>query len=141
MKRVLVLMTGLVVALAGMLVAPAEKSYAAQDFYGPASFTTEDGKWDGNITVDSTYRTVRLTIDQNLMRIYKATDIPKPWSPASLTARLCSASSGNCTSFKTFGSSRTITFTNMLPAKYYIDIRDPWTDSYAVGKISARTEK
>lgn len=77
-------------------------------------FTTYDGKWDG---------TVYATTDDANFRIWvTAVD----WIERDLITRLCSATSGSCTSYKGFSDYTGFAeFYNMKPGKYYIDIAHP----------------
>lgn len=77
-------------------------------------FTTGDGEWDSGYTSSSS------TPDNVDVVI---TD----WGSQDwLKVRLCSASSGNCTGFKTIKNTpygNSATFTNMAPGTYYGDVQ------------------
>jgi hypothetical protein len=75
---------------------------------GPYKFATGDGEWDGKLKVRNGYN-IRFEI-QNLNR------------PIKVSVRLCSASTGNCTSFKNIDSPGSVMFNNMVGGTYYGDI-------------------
>jgi hypothetical protein len=94
--------------------------------FGPDSFATEDGKYE--LTIKTTLVQKNVTIGVfDLYRVNRnsgaVTSMNGDFSP--LSVRLCSASTGNCTAFKSFWQvNDTAIFTNMKPATYYVDIRD-----------------
>lgn len=89
--------------------------------YGPYNFKTNDGKWDGKLSVPPGGADVTVTV-RNLN--YYGDPI----------VRLCNASTGNCTGFGPLTQPRlTRTFTNMLPGSYYGDV---FTGSTSSGTIT-----
>ncbi|WP_124728390.1 hypothetical protein [Staphylospora marina] len=118
----------------------APSAYAHKDF-GPASWQTEDGKWELTITTDS----VDNDVDINTWDIYRvniATGQSTRYHGQYLSARLCNASTGNCTAYKNLDDPLVhdvwgATFTNMKPGTYHVDIRDSESGYYYKGMIRA----
>ena len=126
MKKVLSVMGFLVLSIV-IMFGPSEKASAAgyDDYY----FSTNDGRWDGTFTVQTYGNKVLLAID------YYGGEL---WTnPAGLylnisdvKARLCNASSGNCTGYKAltpYGSAAQVSWTNMIPGTYRLDIVEPYS--------------
>jgi hypothetical protein len=82
---------------------------AFADYYGPYKFATGDGEWDGKSKVRNGGN-VRFEI-QNYQH-----------NSVKVSVRLCSASTGNCTSFKNIDSPGSVMFNNMGGGTYYGDI-------------------
>lgn len=119
------------------------QAYAYTQF-GPASWRTEDGKYELTLKTTSTDNDVTVVI-WDLYRVSYSTGKAVPYWTEELKVRLCNASTGNCTSFKNltdplghsaFGAD----FTNMKPATFYVDIRDPDPGYYYKGLIRATVQ-
>ncbi|GGE10724.1 hypothetical protein GCM10011571_10050 [Marinithermofilum abyssi] len=112
----------------------------ADTSYGNTWFATEDGKWDKTIATTTTDTNVRITLG-DLWRVNKSTGeriyYASDFLP--LDGRLCSASTGNCTSYKSFNDPTFgyIPFTNMKPGTYYLDVIDYETGYTYEGYVSA----
>ncbi|NMH70483.1 hypothetical protein HF072_17020 [Bacillus sp. RO3] len=124
MKKIIVVLT-LVLALT---FAGVSSALAA------TSFNTEDGRYEMSLTTTSSKNDVKITVS-NLVELHYA-GYESSASGTQLQARLCSASTGNCTGYQTMGGNTT-TFTNMIPSTYYVDIRDVMSSSSISGKVSA----
>jgi hypothetical protein len=96
---------------------------SAATFYGPYSFVTGDGQWDGKFTARSGNNVTVSTYD------YGSSD--------SLKVRLCRVG-GGCTIYKlTTSVERSQTFTNMVAGTYYGDVAKVDNPSRQVkGKIA-----
>jgi hypothetical protein len=108
--------------------------------YGETWFATEDGKWDKTIKTTSTDNDVRIKLG-NLWKVNKSTGnsifYASDYLP--LEGRICNASTGACTGYKSFNGSDfgAITFTDMKPGTFYLDVRD-WESGYTYkGYVSA----
>jgi hypothetical protein len=99
-----------------------------------STFVTEDGRYETSLTTSSSKNDVRISVS-NLKRIYDSGAFGSA-SPSMLQARLCSASTGNCTVFHSLSGGST-TFTNMIPSTYYVDIRDSLSGSQIGGTVNA----
>jgi hypothetical protein len=99
-----------------------------------STFVTEDGRYETSLTTSSSKNDVRISVS-NLKRIYDSGAFGSA-SPSMLQARLCSASTGNCTVFHSLSGGST-TFTNMIPSTYYVDIRDSLSGSEIGGTVNA----
>jgi hypothetical protein len=97
-------------------------------------FNTEDGRYEMSLSTTSSKEDVRITVS-NLREVHYA-GYESGASGTQIQARLCSASTGNCTSYQTMGGNTT-TFTNMIPSTYYVDIRDLLSGSSISGSVSA----
>jgi hypothetical protein len=118
-------------------------AYAASytDF-GPASFATEDGKYELTIRTTSVEKNVTVSVHYDLYAVNRNSGAVTPMNgdTSPLSVRLCNASTGNCTSFKSFSQDNgSAIFTNMKPGTYYVDIRDSWASYYFKGTVSAKT--
>ncbi|ARA99477.1 MULTISPECIES: hypothetical protein [Geobacillus] len=141
-KRLKKGIVALITAGALVFVLGNPNTYAASytDF-GPASFATEDGKYELTIRTTSVEKNVTIWV-YDLYRVNRnsgaVTSMNGDTSP--LSVRLCNASTGNCTAFKSFweGNSSAI-FTNMKAGTFYVDIRDSWANYYFKGKVAAKT--
>ncbi|KAF0816149.1 hypothetical protein [Cytobacillus sp. FSL R5-0596] len=104
-----------------MAIIPQDKSFASDNrFYTPFHFKTQDGKWDGKGSI-SNGATVHVYI-YPYKQIYSGSDF---------RIRLCSASSGKCTSYKTpkrysisTVDSFYTSFYSMYGGTYYVDVID-----------------
>lgn len=127
------------VAISSVAFGNTNLSYADTS-YGNTWFATEDGKWDKMIQTTSTDTNVRIKLG-DLWKVNKSTgeriDYASDFLP--LDGRLCNASTGNCTSYKSFDSPTFgyITFTGMKPGTYYLDIIDYETGETFEGYVSA----
>jgi hypothetical protein len=101
---------------------------------GSGTFVTEDGKYETSVTTSSVANDVRINVSR-LQRLYENGAIGSA-SSSMLQARLCSATTGNCTVFHSLSGGYTI-FTNMIPSTYYVDIRDSLSDSKIGGSVNA----
>jgi hypothetical protein len=114
-------MSILILSVVFFVVSISFTSAAEATTFGPYQFTTEDGRWDGKLEANSG-QNVYVLIDN--------------WTYYKASVRLCSAQSGNCTSFKTpphpYG---TVTFTNMASGTYYGDVISLGKKE-AIGKIT-----
>ncbi|MBT2599074.1 MULTISPECIES: hypothetical protein [unclassified Oceanobacillus] len=90
-----------------------ENGINAVRYFGPFSFTTNDGLWDGQFSVPST-GDVTVTLS--------GSEVAWEWG---LSVQLCSAGSGRCTGFGplSVSSNPSRTFTDVLPGSYYVDVR------------------
>ncbi len=124
MKKIVVVLT----LVLGLAFAGVSSAFAA------TSFNTEDGRYEMSLTTTSSKNDVRINVS-GLEELHYA-GYSSGATGTQLQARLCSASSGNCTSYQTMGGNST-TFTNMIPATYYVDIRDLMSSSSISGRVSA----
>jgi hypothetical protein len=107
MKKFMFVMIFSVVFLFGFT---AFENEASADFYGYYKFATGDGKWDGKVWVRNGGN-VRFEI-QNYQHNYVG----------KVSVRLCSAATGNCTSFKNIDGPGSVMFYNMVGGTYLGDI-------------------
>ncbi|KEK23072.1 hypothetical protein [Bacillus gaemokensis] len=114
----------------GILVAlfSFQTSSASAEEYPFTKFQTEDGRYEKTIITTSTLNDVEVIADTTY-RINKNSGIKTEyWDISPLRVRLCSVSTGSCTSSKAFfdgeGSYNNADFINMKPGKYYVDITD-----------------
>jgi hypothetical protein len=114
--------------------------------FGPAYWRTEDGKYELTVNATSTERSILVQIYDVYYVNYNNNYAKRPADLSGLSVRLCSASTGNCTAFKKFevtdasaypGLEGWAQFDNMIPATYYVDIRDSWSSYYFKGEIMA----
>ncbi|GAJ40306.1 hypothetical protein [Saccharococcus caldoxylosilyticus] len=111
--------------------------------FGPASWRTEDGKYELTVNATSTERAIAIYVYDVWYVNYNNNYAKRPADLSGLSVRLCSASTGNCTAFKKFGQyyvngyEGSVIFYNMIPETYYVDIVDSWPAYYFKGKISA----
>ncbi|MGG3182665.1 hypothetical protein ABEQ41_31085 [Priestia megaterium] len=97
------------------------------------SFQTEDGKWDGE--VGNPNKLANIEIDLVSPIYLKTASGTTPVSNYSkLTVRLRNANTGATTSYHTFTNSKAL-FTSMKTGKYYVDIKDTYTNGYVSGKL------
>ncbi|SDW64060.1 hypothetical protein SAMN05444487_10510 [Marininema mesophilum] len=123
----------LFMALFTFIVVNAVPAYADKD-YDPKYFKTEDGKYEQTI---QTINNDDVTVDTfDVKKVNKSTGEKSDGSPSSLDVRLCSSSSGNCTSWKNL--SIDAYFWNMKAGTYYIDIRDKYASYYYTGYVTAK---
>ncbi|WP_124726589.1 hypothetical protein [Staphylospora marina] len=113
--------------------------------YGPASWRTEDGKYELTFTTTTSENDVQVSV-WDLYKVHKTSGAQSSTNADSLQVRLCNTSTGNCTAYKTFYVENHLPpiyyyqiFTNMKPGTYYVDIRDNLADYYVKGKVSAWT--
>ncbi|MFC7439576.1 hypothetical protein [Laceyella putida] len=137
MKKAFSIFGSLAVALVVLL----GFSGGASAYNGTGYFSTEDGKIDGTVTVNTKYAFVGVYD----LEAYNSYGYDRIYEDASmLKVRLCSYSTGNCTSYKRFtlpDSTSTypyVHFPNMRNGKYYIDIIDTWPDYSIRGTYTAR---
>ncbi|OYD08475.1 hypothetical protein [Paludifilum halophilum] len=110
-----------VVAFFAVVITPQSEIFAEGWQY---DFQTEDGKWDGYFETASGYNNVQIQLFS----------VSPEVSPSNLMVRLCNRSSGNCTSYKTFGNGYLAHFTNMVyPASFNVDIIDTVSGSVKGG--------
>jgi hypothetical protein len=115
------------------------QAYADAQF-GPASWRTEDGKYELTVNATSTERDIFLNIWDVWYVNYNNGVAKRPADVTGLYARLCSASTGNCTAFKQFYGfyyDGFVYFYDMIPGTYYVDIADGWRSYYFKGQIRA----
>ncbi|WP_136035731.1 hypothetical protein [Bacillus salacetis] len=98
------------------------------------TFVTEDGSYETSVATTSSKNDVRISVSR-LQRHY-SNGASGSAGASMLQARLCSASTGNCTVFQSLSGGST-TFTNMIPSTYYVDIRDSLSDSVISGYVNA----
>ncbi|SDW31703.1 hypothetical protein SAMN05444487_102233 [Marininema mesophilum] len=122
----------LFVALFTFMVVSAVPAYA-DNFYGWKYFKTEDGKYEETIKTTNSDKNVQVRVSA-LEKVKKSTGEKSDGSPSSLDARLCSSSSGSCTSWKNL--SMAAEFTDMKAGTYYVDIRDKYDSYYYSGYVS-----
>jgi len=97
------------------------------------SFQTEDGKWDGE--VGNPNKLANIEIDLISPIYLKTASGTTPLSNYSkLSVRLRNANTGATTSYHTFTNSKAL-FTSMKTGKYYVDIKDSFTNGYVSGKL------
>jgi len=97
------------------------------------SFQTEDGKWDGE--VGNPNKLANIEIDLVSPIYLKTASETTPLSNYSkLSVRLRNANTGATTSYHTFTNGKAL-FTSMKTGKYYVDIKDSFTNGYVSGKI------
>ncbi|PEK38305.1 hypothetical protein CN568_18420 [Bacillus pseudomycoides] len=128
MKKVLSVIGSLVLSI-GMLFGFSGSASAA-GYY----FSTNDGQWDGTVTVKTYGNKVLLAIDTSRGDLW-TNPAGLRLNISDLKARLCNASStSNCTSPKALrdvgGGFDGATWTNMIPGTYRLDITEPY--SYTV---------
>ncbi|MGG3920778.1 hypothetical protein ABEV41_02305 [Geobacillus thermodenitrificans] len=113
----------------------------AEAQFGPASWRTEDGKYELTVNATSTERDISIIIWGVRYVNYNNGVAKLPSDLSGLSVRLCNASTGNCTAFKKFnllpGNTGVAFFYNMNPGTYYVDIADSWRSYYFAGKIQA----
>ncbi|PZN10458.1 MAG: hypothetical protein DIU69_07080 [Bacillota bacterium] len=111
--------------------------------FGPAKWRTEDGKYELTLRTTSAERNVWVQIWDVYRVNHRTKRATQRLDYSSLFVRLCSASTGNCTSFKKFngsdGETGAVKFTKMIPGTYRVDIVDSRTDYYYRGRIDAFT--
>jgi hypothetical protein len=114
------------------------QAYAYTEF-GPASWRTEDGKYELTVYITSAERNIAISVWDVWYVNYNNNYAKRPADLTGLSVRLCSASTGNCTAFKKFeyvvGTSGTANFYNMIPGTYYVDIVDSWPAYYFKGQV------
>ncbi|GAB1793158.1 hypothetical protein [Priestia megaterium] len=97
------------------------------------SFQTEDGKWDGE--VGNPNKLANIEIDLVSPIYLKTASGTTPVSNYSkLTVRLRNTNTGATTSYHTFTNGKAL-FTSMKTGKYYVDIKDTYTNGYVSGKL------
>jgi hypothetical protein len=109
--------------------------------YGPASFATEDGKYELTIKTTSVEKNVTITLG-GLYRVNRKSGSVTyiNGDVSALSVRLCNASTGNCTAFKSFRQvDGGAYFSNMKPGTFYVDIRDSLADYYFKGTVYGKT--
>ncbi|WP_124727372.1 hypothetical protein [Staphylospora marina] len=106
----------------------------AASYLGSGYWQTEDGKWDFTLSTTSSEPNVQLSI-WAVDRININNGVKSPQDDFSpLSVRLCNASTGNCTAYKSFASG-VVYFTNMKAGTYYVDIVDSWPNYRFEGLI------
>ncbi|SDW64131.1 hypothetical protein SAMN05444487_10512 [Marininema mesophilum] len=123
----------LFVALFTFMVVSAVPAYA-DNFFGWKYFKTEDGKYEHTFKTTNSYKNVGVDVSE-IKKVKKSTGTKSNGSPSSLNVRLCSSSSGNCTSWKNL-STGAVDFTDMKVGTYYVDIRDKYASYYYSGYVS-----
>ncbi|MGA8943600.1 MAG: hypothetical protein WB502_12940 [Thermoactinomyces sp.] len=136
MLKKLAVSLGVFVIVFGTLFIP--RTHAAT-MWGPSQWRTDDGKYELKIRTTSKERYVWVQV-YNLYLKGNGRNEPFFGSHNKLKVRLCSASTGNCTSYKNFTTVDGLAwFFDMKPATYYVDVRDPYPDHYIKGWIQAET--
>ncbi|MGG3523641.1 hypothetical protein ABES33_28455 [Bacillus pseudomycoides] len=125
MKKLLSIMGSSVLSL-GVLFGFSGSASAAG--YEDNYFTTNDGKWDGTFTVGTYGNMIYLNIE----RAWKNSS-GSAIEVTDLKARLCNASTGNCTSYKTFYPGEPhiaeAYWQNLIPGTYRVDITEPYAST------------
>lgn len=135
MIKKLVVSLGMLMMMFGLFF---ESEAFAADF-GPASWRTEDGKYELTLNTTSSANHVLVSIS-NVYNVNYNSGYATPQSDYSpLSVRLCNVSTGNCTSLKKFDDYGAVYFYYMKPGIYYVDIIDSWSSYYFKGTISAVT--
>lgn len=106
---------------------------------GYTYFETEDGQYEKTVPISSSVRSTGITI-KDIKKIDRNSGVYTPYDDATpLKVRLCSASTGNCTGFKSFesgGLSRYSAFwVGMIPGTYRVDIVDTWSNYRFAGQV------
>ncbi|ABO68784.1 hypothetical protein [Geobacillus thermodenitrificans] len=110
--------------------------------FGPASWRTEDGKYELTVYITSAERDIAIGVWDVWYVNYNNGVAKRPADLTGLSVRLCSASTGNCTAFKQFNYfydeyyAGTVNFYNMIPGTYYVDIVDSWSAYYFKGQVN-----
>lgn len=138
--RKVISMFSLIFSLAMVLVLFGIHGSASASDYYEGWFTTEDGAWDGEITVSSSLDLVRVGVrdTESISSVGYVDDLYGDTSM--LRVRLCSVSSGNCTSYKSFTSDHLADFTNMKTGTYHVDIIDTWSSYHIRGYATVSAE-
>ncbi|WP_194842014.1 hypothetical protein [Gracilibacillus salitolerans] len=85
--------------------------------FGLYTFKTNDGRWDGQMYVKSNGGNVVVRVA----------------TPRTVNVRLCSANTGNCTSYKSNNQSGIISYYNLIGGKYYGDVSSPYNLEGTIG--------
>lgn len=108
--------------------------------FGPASWRTEDGKYELTVYITSAERDIAIGVWDVWYVNYNNGVAKLPSDLSGLSVRLCNASTGNCTAFKKFnllpGTTGVAFFYNMNPGTYYVDIVDSWSAYYFKGQVN-----
>jgi len=97
------------------------------------SFQTEDGKWDGEVGNPNNLANIEIDL-VSLIYLKTASGTTQLSNYSNLSVRLRNASTGATTSYHTFTNGKTL-FTSMKTGKYYVDIKDTYTNGYVSGKL------
>ena len=97
------------------------------------SFQTEDGKWDGEIGNPNKGSDLEVEL---VSPIYLKTSSGSKLltNYSNLWARLCNASTGNCTGYHSLAGGNTL-FTDMKIGKFYVDVKDGYSSGKVYGKL------
>ncbi|PEJ21503.1 hypothetical protein [Bacillus pseudomycoides] len=111
---------------------------ASASMTDPQYWRTEDGAWDGNVTTGILNR-----VEVDLTSIYKTNRnnyVQERWSDTSmLSVRLCKPGGVGCTGWESFSNTGGLPYAIFsglaYNQKYYVDIRDSWSNYYFSGKL------
>ncbi|MFC7443430.1 hypothetical protein [Laceyella putida] len=117
MKKKVLKLYSFLLCLTGAFVLNTSAAHA--DSY----FETEDGAWDGSITISVDFYDV-------VVGIRDLSSIPSGYrvSGEDIVVRLCNSSTGNCTAYKNVTANSAgyydAIFTSMKPGTYRLDVKD-----------------
>lgn len=100
-----------------------------------------DGKYELTIRTTSVEKSVTIS-GYDLYRVNRNSGAVTHMygDTSALSVRLCNASTGNCTAFKSFSQvTGSAILANMKAGIFYVDIRDSWASYYFKGTASAKT--
>ncbi|WP_375347540.1 hypothetical protein ACEWPB_29320 (plasmid) [Priestia megaterium] len=121
------------IVIMGLLAITTIGGSSAQASVPRYSFQTEDGKWDGEVGNPNNLANIEIDLVSPIyLKTTSGTTQLSNYN--SLSVRLRNASTGATTSYHNFTNGKTL-FTSMKTGKYYVDIKDSFTNGYVSGKL------